>query len=225
MPVIGYDPPLVEAYAKAHGVNPLEDVAERSSPRWKQFRADCVTGFVRDIRQAADEEGKRSGRKVLLAARVTPRDNLWKGLDTERWIREGLIDIVVPSNYSMFDPPFPVAPFVEMARGTPCQVWPCVNPFFAGGDDDAEHHPNRHEQEVAAIIYQRVTQGCPTHREYAERVLDHYAEGADGVVLYESETLTCPTRLYPARAEMAPLFRAMGLPRELLEYLPRSPAE
>ncbi|MBI3922406.1 MAG: family 10 glycosylhydrolase [Armatimonadetes bacterium] len=225
MPVTGYDPPVIGAYVRVYGVNPLEDVKERSSPRWKQFRADVITRFVRDVRKVARDEEKRSGRKIQIAARVTPRDNLWKGLDVERWVREGLIDIVIPCNYSMFNPPFRIEPFVRMARATRCKVYAGINPFFAGGDDDAEHHPNRNEQEVAEIIYKRVTQGCPTQREYTQRVLDYYAEGVDGVVIYESEVLTSPTRLYPARAGMLPMFRTFAQPREALSYLKQLPPD
>ena len=72
---------------------------------------------------------------------------------------------------------------------------------------------------------QRRRASCPTHREYTQRVLDHYAQGADGVVLYESEVLTSPKRLYPARADMASMFRAFAQPREALAYLKGLPAE
>ena len=225
MPVIGYDAPAVEAYIRAYGVNPLQDVSERASTRWKQFRADYVTCFVRAVREIADDEGKRTGRRILLATRVTPRDNLWKGLDVRRWVREGLIDILIPSNYSKFNPPFPITEFIEMTRGTACEVYTCINPFFAGGADDSEHHPNRHEKEVAAIVYRRVKEGCPTNREYIERVLDQYAQGAHGVVFYESETLTSPTRLYPARAGMLPMFRACSKSTDALTYLRNLPPD
>lgn len=128
MPVIGYDPPVVAAYVRDFGISPLENAGERASERWKRFRADYVTRFVRDVRSIAQAEERRSGRRILIAVRVTPRDNLWKGLDVERWVSDGLIDILIPSNYSMFNPPFSVEPFVAMTRGTDCEVHPCINP-------------------------------------------------------------------------------------------------
>lgn len=65
----------------------------------------------------------------------------------------------------------------------------------------------------------------PRKGEYTQRVLDYYAEGVDGVVIYESEVLTSPTRLYPARTGMLPMFRTFAQPREALAYLKQLPPD
>lgn len=218
MPVIGYDEPVVSAYVAKHGVNPLEKVSERSNPRWKQFRADYVTRFMRDLKRIVEQRKGRSGRDIKIAARVTPRDNLWKGLDVERWVEDGLIDVLIPSAYTFFDPVVVVAPFLQMVKGTPCRVYVGINPFFPGGTDDSEHHPSRDEKEVAEIIIRRVRQGCPSPLEYARRALDFYEQGAHGVVLYESETLTSPTRYYPSRTGIIPMVQTLSDPARLVRH-------
>jgi hypothetical protein len=218
LPVIGYEPPVVEAYDRRYGTHLMSDLNERASPRWKRFRAAVVTDFMRQVKQIALAAEKKQGRHLQVVARVAARDNLWKGMDVETWIKEGLIDVVVPSNYTFFDPPVPVKPFVDMARGTGCKVCPNLNPFFAGGTDDPEHDPNKDEKEAAEIIIRRVNQGSPSNPEYMRAVLDCYAQGADGVVFYESEVLTAIPPQYLCRAELVPLFQSLASPAAALNY-------
>jgi hypothetical protein len=215
LPVIGIDAPVADEYTRRYGADPRVDARERANMRWRRFRAEIITDFMREIRRAADAKARHAGRPIQVGARVSSRDNLWKGLDVETWIREGILDIVVPSERVWFDPIVDVAPFVEMARGTRCRVIAGINPFFAGGTDDAAHHPNKDEADVAEIIATRCRQGA-SPVEYARRVLDYYEAGADGVSFYESEGLT-------ARGLLVPMFRACRRPADLVQYL-RDPA-
>jgi hypothetical protein len=218
MPVIGYEPPVVDEYDRRYGTQLMSDLAERGSPRWKKFRAEYISAFMREVKQIVRAAEKQHGRRLEIVARVNARDNLWKGLDVETWIKEGLIDVVVPSNYAWFDPIVPVEPFLEMAKGTRCKVYPNLNPFFAGGTDDAEHDPNKNEREAAEIIIKRVQMGCPSNADYARAVLDYYGKGADGVVFYEAETLTARPPLYPGRDGLLPLFRSLACPADTVAY-------
>jgi uncharacterized lipoprotein YddW (UPF0748 family) len=218
MPAIGYEPNVVQAYVKAYGIDPLKNPKERSAIRWKKFRAAYLTRFMRDIRKMVDAEQERSGRKIRIATRVTPQDNLWKGMDVERWIKDGLVDTVIVGNYTWFDPFISIKPFVEMAQGTDVKVYPAVNPFFAGGDDYGEHHPDARQKDVAEIIRRRMSES-PTPTEYAERAVQHYADGAEGVVFYESESLTADPPLYPSKPGMIEMFKTLSAPNKLREYV------
>jgi hypothetical protein len=215
LPVIGIDPPVADEYVRRYGADPRVDARERANLRWRRFRAQVITDFMRDIRRLADAKARQVGRPIQVGARVSSRDNLWKGLDVETWIREGILDIVVPSEVVWFDPIVDIAPFLEMARGTRCRVIPGINPFFAGGTDDSTNHPNKDDADVAEIIAKRCRQGA-SPVEYARRVMDYYEAGADGVSFYESESLT-------ARAHLVPMFRACRRAADLAEYL-RDPA-
>lgn len=60
-----------------------------------------MTGLIGEIAALADREGKRRGRPFLVAAR-TPDDIDYCaaiGLEIERWMGEGLIDIFIPGGY------------------------------------------------------------------------------------------------------------------------------
>ncbi len=217
MPVIGYEEPIVKTYLEKYKVDVMAVPSERSSMRWKRFRAAYVTEFVKGVRSLLDEAGKKQGVRLKLAVRVTPRDNLWKGLDVEYWVRKGMVDILIPSNYTWFDPAMPLTPFIKMVKGTKCKVCPAINPFFAGGDDDAEHHPNKAAKEVAEIIIKRCSQGA-SNEEYMKAALDDYAQGADGVVFYEAETMTHIPPLFPGRDGLLPMFQSLANPYKAALY-------
>ena len=63
----------------------------------EQEHLDMMTDLMRRIRTMADEVGRRRGRPILLAPRIPITVELGRfyGLDVERWLEEGLIDIII----------------------------------------------------------------------------------------------------------------------------------
>ena len=83
-----------------------------------------MTDFVRGIRRRMDELSAERGRTLDLITRVPPTlaDSARIGLDTEAWIKEGLVDIVVAGGgFRAFE--MPIEQFVKAAEGTGCQVY------------------------------------------------------------------------------------------------------
>ena len=83
-----------------------------------------MTDMLRHIKRKRDEVSRTSGRTIELAMRVPPsfEDALRVGLDVRTWIREGLVDILIAGGgFIPFEMPF--EEFVEVARGTDCQVF------------------------------------------------------------------------------------------------------
>jgi hypothetical protein len=82
-----------------------------------------MTDFIRRIRTRLDEVGAERSRHLDLLVRVPPSlyDSARIGLDIERWIKEGLVDIVAAGGGFI---PFeqPVREFVQAAEGTECQI-------------------------------------------------------------------------------------------------------
>lgn len=60
-----------------------------------------LTGFVRDVRQRTQAAAQRLGHPVRLAVRVpaTPEFAHGKGFDAVGWAREGLVDMIIPSDW------------------------------------------------------------------------------------------------------------------------------
>lgn len=65
-----------------------------------------MTALLRRVRAAADAEGKRRGRPILLSARVPDSVPFCRdaGIDLETWLREGLLDLVITSGYWRHNP-------------------------------------------------------------------------------------------------------------------------
>ncbi|MEX1039981.1 MAG: hypothetical protein WDZ51_05095 [Pirellulaceae bacterium] len=79
--------------------------AQTGTPCTEQERA-LMTEMVRQIRQATEVEGQKRGKPILLAVRVPDsvaycRDS---GLDIEKWLAEGLIDMMTVSGYYRLNP-------------------------------------------------------------------------------------------------------------------------
>jgi hypothetical protein len=86
---------------------------------------DVITDYLRRIRQTLDQIGKQRGREVKFGVRVpaTPEACRDTGHDVERWVKEGLIDVLTPSVYYDTSCELPFDAFVKMAQGTSCLVY------------------------------------------------------------------------------------------------------
>jgi len=84
-----------------------------------------ITGFVRRVRNRLNEIGQVRGRRMALAVRVPPTraKATMIGLDVSTWIREGLVDVVVPMDAGYLDMNADVADFVSLAEGTGCRIY------------------------------------------------------------------------------------------------------
>ena len=65
-----------------------------------------MTELLRRVRAAAEEEGRRRGRPILLSVRVPDSVPFCRevGIDLERWLQEGLVDLVVATGYWQHNP-------------------------------------------------------------------------------------------------------------------------
>ncbi len=93
--------------------------------RPEEAYANCylMTDFIQRIRARMDEVGAERGRHLDLLVRVPPTlyDSARIGLDVERWIKEGLVDMVAAGGGFI---PFeqPIRQFVAATEGTDCQI-------------------------------------------------------------------------------------------------------
>jgi len=64
-----------------------------------EARAPLLTEMVAQVRAALDAAGRAHGKDLPLMVRVPPtvRNCRWAGIEIERWVAEGLIDVVLPS--------------------------------------------------------------------------------------------------------------------------------
>jgi hypothetical protein len=172
-PFVGYDAPLLKAYREKYGADPLE---EPEDERWYDLCAEVMTGFVQDVRNAIDAEGKRQGRKLTLSASFDVDNYRKQGLDVAQWIRDGLVDQISPGRHGLGGIYFPVTQFADMVRGTSCGLFPRLEHTIAGHDPTPES-----ERGEVTFESERMTLNL-----YRARALQLYDEGADGIYLFNT---------------------------------------
>ena len=102
-----------------------------------------LTEFIREI--AAMVRGRKN-KPCLIGARVFPTEgiNVERGLDVRGWLREGLLDFVVPVLYhpSVLDPDLPLEWIVEAAHEHDVSVYGFLHPDFR--DESRRFHTREH---------------------------------------------------------------------------------
>ena len=173
-----------------------------------QQNAHLLTDFTRKTRQLLDAAAQQRGRsRLILGVRVpqTLEECDYLGFDVATWIKEGLVDYVVPSDFFYTDINAKTEDFVELTEGTNCKIYPIIDPALCWGD--------------------RV--GVANLANYRAAAQNFYAYGADGIQTYNYQWHWDNQRIWgypeskprPARAgRISPAYMwpaALGYLREL----------
>jgi len=130
--------------------------------------AHLLTEFTRKTRKQLDEAAKRRGcDRLLLGVRV-PQSIVecdYLGFDLKTWIKEGLVDYIVPSDFMHTDTNMKTDIFVKLAKGTNCKIYPAIHPRIS------QDGPNEHHRQMKLENFRAAAQ-------------NFYGYGADGVSPY-----------------------------------------
>lgn len=87
---------------------------------------DMLNDMMRKMRRMTEEEGLRRGRPILVAARGinNPIYSLGRGLDVETWLKEDLIDIVMPLHFLKHQRS--LRAFINLAHKYNTPAYPCL---------------------------------------------------------------------------------------------------
>jgi hypothetical protein len=186
-PLVGWEPVVVEAFKRQTGKDPFVLPQAEWQHDWIAHTCGYVTQFLRELRASLAAEEKRRGRRIPIAAQVpggwrfplgVPAAML-DAMDLLTWAREGLVDIVAPSEWTAlmletqcFDR---MAPLLE---GTGCELWGAIGPHF---------------REALGTIEERAAfDGALADTDpwrFMATAHDYYSQGADGVYLWEAHDL------------------------------------
>lgn len=92
--------------------------------------APLLTEMMRKVRNTLDEAGREQGRYLPLMVRVPPsiRNCHWAGIEIERWIREGIVDVVMPSAGMTLAHDTPYDTFAAIASPAGAQIAGAIFP-------------------------------------------------------------------------------------------------
>jgi hypothetical protein len=168
-----------------------------------------LTEFMRDARRSVDKAAQKRGRPMALGARVLPTldGNLAAGLDVATWIREDLLDFVVPNLYidNQVDADFPFEWLVDLAHETKCEVYPCLQSRVW---IDAQDRRTRTRWEYSNTI--------TIPREHPASV-EHYRAGAAAYWSKGADALYLPWFAWPVGAEQRQVLSEIHDPDVLRE--------
>ncbi|MCY3911906.1 MAG: family 10 glycosylhydrolase [Chloroflexi bacterium] len=137
-PLVEYERPIVEGFTRTHGGFPR--LLPPDDPTWLKYRAQTLTQFMREVREAMDEEAEKQGRssRIQVSAIVgaTEQENLQIAIDLRAWVDEGLVDTLIPysselgmdSSLEAWTDPEAARWLLDLTEGTPCTVAPNIMP-------------------------------------------------------------------------------------------------
>jgi len=127
-----------------------------------QTERDMMTDLLRRVRAMTEEIGLKRGRPILVMVRATDsvEFNRDMGLDVERWLQEGLLDLLVTTCYFRLNP-WETSVALGHKYGVP--VYPCISDSRVKGEG-------------------RFRRGSV--ESYRGQALEAWAAGADGIHLF-----------------------------------------
>ena len=163
--------------------------------------AHLLTDFTRRTRKLLDEAARRRGcERLALGVRVPQNisECEYLGFDLATWIKEGLVDYVVPSDFFHSDSNMKTEDFVKLTRGTDCKIYPAIHPMISMDG------PNEHYRLMTPANYRAAAQ-------------NFYGFGADGVSPYNLQrTFSRRATAHRSSSSAAVLWpAALGWLREL----------
>lgn len=155
-PFVGFDSPLIDHFKERHGKSPLDPGFDLWD-EWRAAQREVMTDFMRQLRRMLDVEGEARGKKIELSVRFDYRGYWDQALDVPAWVKEGLVDTIIPGDKFIANREFDLTPFLEMARGTPVKIYGSLSPEDTGNrdvtpeDDDAGVAPPQGKLSLHAI--------------------------------------------------------------------------
>ena len=133
----------IEEVARNYDVDGLEMDFLRTYPYFPETRAmkpatdeqlEMMTDLVRRVRAIADDAGAKRGRPLLVAVRTpfSVEDARFVGLDLERWLREELLDLLIPGGGAESHMTEAFAEIIALGHRHGVPVYPCIGWGFCG---------------------------------------------------------------------------------------------
>jgi hypothetical protein len=95
-----------------------------------------ITDLQRAVRQVTNGLAEKRGRPFYVATRVAPTVETSKrlGYDVEQWVKEGLVDIMIPAGAAHTDPDVDLSAYLDLCKGTDVVVYPGFDARIDGFD-------------------------------------------------------------------------------------------
>lgn len=136
-PMVLFEDPVVRDFKVQHGGLDPRDLSE-SDLRLLKHWAAYITRFFRELRQSLDRFQRPDGGRLSITVNVLGNERKCRagGLDPETWVREELVDNLIPyhsSGENPWTPAVDVDYFSSITRGSRCRFIYDVMPRYIPG--------------------------------------------------------------------------------------------
>ena len=129
--------------------------------------------FLRTLR-------KELPKNKTITIRVPWKDPIQYGFDVNTWVKEGLLDTLIPSSIGSEDKTFDISSYVTMVKNTNVKLYIGISADVSGHDITKEE-----EELIKQGLYINNKEYLDVEQ-YLLRAYDVYEAGADGVFLFNS---------------------------------------
>jgi len=168
-----FEPAAMQGFQEKHGVDPL--TLDDRDERLLDWRADIITDFMQRVRETLDDvAAQRSLPRIKMVHVVLgdPAANRFYSFDVERWVKDGLADVLLVYPWADYPDRWLAQGFVDadiryfasLAKGTGCKVY---------------------SMWLAGIWRQHWTLEHVRMNEYFTKAMEDYAAGADGISAWD----------------------------------------
>ena len=168
-------------------------------------KGHLITDMVQTVRRHLDRAGQARGKRLSLLVRVHPSLPAcrWAGLDVERWLQLGVVDVLTPAPWRAFAWDMPLEPFVALARNSarPCKLYAGLESYVPARVDGLPKPPPKEG-------FNETSQPHRTHTTpaiYEAAAANYEQMGADGLYVFNFFT-----RHYPLDREDKALLRRLA---------------
>lgn len=159
--------------------------------------AHLITAMLKKVREKLNANAKAQGRPMYLLARIPPSAEACKqaGLDIDTWMKEGLVDMVSPSQLMTLAQDMPIQSIIAKAHQYKVKVYPTLMP-----KSNFRVALNTALPTLGLNI--RVGSQTATLEETVTAAVNYRQMGADGLYLFNYAIGNFPQDLYRLTAEL-----------------------
>lgn len=156
-----------------------------------------ITAMLKKVREKLNANAKAQGRPMYLLARIPPSTEACKqaGLDIDTWMKEGLVDMVSPSQLMTLAQDMPIQSIITKAHQYKVKVYPTLMP------KSNFRVPLKPSLPTLGLNI-RVGSQTATLEETVTAAVNYRQMGADGLYLFNYGIGNLPQDLYRLTAEL-----------------------
>ena len=191
-PYVGFHPDLVNKFTEkfnkfkpefreTYNIDKNKPI-DPDDPRWLKIKSEPLTELMRKVRKIVDKKREENPGFLSVVHVFHKRLLRESGIDINTWIDEGLIDVLIIGSSLAYSKlvPWSMPEFAYRAKKNGITVYCQLDSHYNGHDPTPAEERARARGEKVVVEARNVTEEY-----YRKTAYKFYAEGADGVLIWD----------------------------------------